>query len=157
MQVLAQTRARPSSGTRCPQGHSGALLVIPAVVVLPAEIDTGNAGEVGSQLRAALWPGTAVVIADMSATTFADSSAVGALLTARGAAAASDADLRLVIPAPKVTGALVRVMGGADISWLVGWLAAAGAYLLLQRPAVSARRASRHRPAPSPAPGRQPA
>ncbi len=82
-------------------------LVIPAIVVLPAEIDISNAEEVGGQLRAALRPGTAVVIADMSATTFIDSSAVRALLTAQDAAAAGHADLRLVIPAP----AVIRILG----------------------------------------------
>jgi nucleobase:cation symporter-1, NCS1 family len=58
---------------------------------------------------------------------------------------------------PDYTGALVAVLGGADISWLIGWLAAAGAYLLLQRAAISDRQASRHRATPSPAPGRRPA
>ena len=32
---------------------------------------------------------------------------------------------------PYYTGPLVRTLGGADISWLVGWFAAAVAYLLL--------------------------
>jgi hypothetical protein len=32
---------------------------------------------------------------------------------------------------PDYTGPLVRTLGGADISWLVGWFAAAIAYLLL--------------------------
>src|SRR5882757_9591857 len=32
---------------------------------------------------------------------------------------------------PAYTGPLVRILGGADISWLVGWFAAAVAYLLL--------------------------
>jgi anti-anti-sigma factor len=91
------------SGTAAP-------LVIPAIVTLPGEIDAGNADEVGGQLRAALRPGTAVVIADMSATTFADSSAVRALLIAQDAAAASDADLRLVISAPAVL-RILQVLG----------------------------------------------
>lgn len=89
---------------------TAAPLVIPAIVVLPAEIDIGNAAEVGSQLRTALRPGTAVVIADLSATTFADSSAVRALLTATDAAAAIGADLRLVIPAPEVL-RILQVLG----------------------------------------------
>jgi nucleobase:cation symporter-1, NCS1 family len=58
---------------------------------------------------------------------------------------------------PGYTGPLVHVLGGADISWLVGWLVAAEAYLLLHRAAITAHRASRHRAAPSPAPGRRPA
>ena len=32
---------------------------------------------------------------------------------------------------PDYTGLLVRTLGGADISWLVGWFAAAIAYLFL--------------------------
>jgi nucleobase:cation symporter-1, NCS1 family len=34
---------------------------------------------------------------------------------------------------PDYTGPLVRHLGGADISWLVGWVAAASVYLLLMR------------------------
>jgi anti-anti-sigma factor len=85
-------------------------LAIPAIVTLPDQVDIGNAEEVGSQLRTALQPGTAVIIADMSATTFADSSAIRALLTAQDAAAASNADLRLVIPAPAVL-RILQVLG----------------------------------------------
>jgi hypothetical protein len=32
---------------------------------------------------------------------------------------------------PDYTGPLVKALGGADVSWLAGWFAAAGAYLLL--------------------------
>ena len=32
---------------------------------------------------------------------------------------------------PDCTGPLVKTLGGADISWLVGWFAAAIVYLLL--------------------------
>jgi NCS1 family nucleobase:cation symporter-1 len=34
---------------------------------------------------------------------------------------------------PDYTGPLVKTLGGADISWLVGWIVAAGLYLLLMR------------------------
>jgi len=34
---------------------------------------------------------------------------------------------------PKYVGVLVRSLGGADISWVVGWVVAAGAYLILVR------------------------
>jgi nucleobase:cation symporter-1, NCS1 family len=40
---------------------------------------------------------------------------------------------------PDYTGPLVRVLGGADISWLVGWFTAAGAYLLVMRGADAGR------------------
>ena len=85
-------------------------LAAPVVVTLPAEIDIGNAEDVGDQLQAALRPGATVVIADMSATTFADSSAVRVLLTAQAAAAAGHAELRLVIPAPAVL-RILQVLG----------------------------------------------
>jgi anti-anti-sigma factor len=77
-------------------------LVIPEIVMLPAEIDLGNAETAGHQLRAAFRPGAAVVIADMSATTFADSSAVRMLLEVTDAATARQCELRIVIPAPRV-------------------------------------------------------
>jgi nucleobase:cation symporter-1, NCS1 family len=42
---------------------------------------------------------------------------------------------------PDYTGPLVHTLGGADISWLVGWFTAAAAYLLLMRgTAVAGRR-----------------
>jgi anti-sigma B factor antagonist len=98
--------AHHRSGTGAP--------LAPVVVTLPAEIDIGNADEAGGLLHAALRPGTAVVIADMSATTFADSSAIRALLTARDTAAARNIDLRMVIPAPAVL-RILHVLGIASI------------------------------------------
>ena len=84
-------------------------LTIPEIVVLPAEIDLANAESTGRQLRTALRPG-AVVIADMSATMFADSSAVRMLLVSADAAAASHGDLRIVIPSPQVL-RILQVLG----------------------------------------------
>jgi NCS1 family nucleobase:cation symporter-1 len=43
---------------------------------------------------------------------------------------------------PDYTGPLVKTLGGADISWLVGWIAAAGVYLLLMRGVTDAGRPS---------------
>jgi NCS1 family nucleobase:cation symporter-1 len=48
---------------------------------------------------------------------------------------------------PDYTGPLVKALGGADISWLVGWVVAAGVYLYLTS---GARQPSRGRPAPAP-------
>ena len=54
---------------------------LPAVVVaLPAEIDMANADQVGQQLGSAFAPGVRTVIADMTATTFCDSSGIGMLV-----------------------------------------------------------------------------
>jgi anti-anti-sigma factor len=85
-------------------------LVLPEIVSFPAEIDLTNAAPFGDQLLAAIRPGIAVVIADMSLTRFADSSAVRALLTAHDKAAAGNAELRIVIPSPQVLRAL-EVLG----------------------------------------------
>jgi nucleobase:cation symporter-1, NCS1 family len=41
---------------------------------------------------------------------------------------------------PDYTGPLVKHLGGADVSWLVGWVTAAAVYLLLMRGASSAER-----------------
>ena len=40
---------------------------------------------------------------------------------------------------PDYTGPLVRALGGADISWLVGWIVSAGVYLLAMRRATRTR------------------
>jgi anti-sigma B factor antagonist len=85
-------------------------LVVPEIVSLPAEIDIGNAKHVGSELSAACRPGVAVVIADMTRTTFCDSSAVRSLLLAHDRAADNSAELRLVIESAAVLRAL-QVMG----------------------------------------------
>jgi purine-cytosine permease-like protein len=41
---------------------------------------------------------------------------------------------------PDYTGPLVKTLGGADISWLVGWFAAAIIYLILVSSTTSAAR-----------------
>jgi anti-anti-sigma factor len=83
---------------------------LPAVVVaLPAEIDLANAGRVGQQLGAALAPGVRAVIADMSATTFCDSSGISMLVRAHQQAAANRTQLRLVVRSTAVLRALTLV------------------------------------------------
>jgi anti-sigma B factor antagonist len=82
----------------------------PAVVVtLPAEIDMANAGQVGQQLGSAIAPGVRVVIADMTATTFCDSSGISMLVRAHGQAAANGTQLRLVVRSTAVLRALTLV------------------------------------------------
>ena len=76
---------------------------LPAVIVaLPAEIDMANAGRAGEQLGTALTPGVRTVIADMTATTFCDSSGISMLVRARKRAAANRTELRLVVPSTAV-------------------------------------------------------
>ncbi len=77
-------------------------LVVPEIVTLPAEIDLSNAARVGNDLRAALRPGVAVVIADMSQTRFCDSSGIRHLLIAHELATANRVELRLAVSAPAV-------------------------------------------------------
>src|SRR5271165_3105595 len=87
----AGLRSRSLFGSRpWPEGFSMAIkprrsspavaLLVPEIVTRPAEIDTTNAHAVGDQLRAALRRGVPVVIADMSATAFCDSSGIRQLL-----------------------------------------------------------------------------
>jgi|SRR6185437_12181650 len=71
--------------------------IMPVVVVLPAEIDVTNSAGVYDQLVAALTPGVDTVIADLTATSFCDSSGVRALMHAHERAAASDVRLRLAV------------------------------------------------------------
>jgi anti-sigma B factor antagonist len=90
-----------------PVAHSQHL---PAVVIaLPAEIDMANAGGVGQQLGSAADPGVRTVIADMTATTFCDSSGISMLVRAHKLAAANGTELRLVVPAAAVLRSLTLV------------------------------------------------
>jgi anti-sigma B factor antagonist len=70
----------------------------PVIVVLPAEIDVTNAGQVLAALASALAPGVSLVIADMTSTIFCDTSGVRALVEAHDLAAADDIGFRLAIP-----------------------------------------------------------
>jgi anti-sigma B factor antagonist len=70
----------------------------PVVVVLPAEIDVTNSDGVHQQLVAALAPGVGTVIADLTSTTFCDSSGVHAIMRAHEWASSRDVVLRLAVP-----------------------------------------------------------
>jgi anti-anti-sigma factor len=72
-------------------------LVPPTVVVLPEEIDILNADSVGERLVAAIVPGVAVVIADLTVTVFCDCAGVDNLVLAHHKASASNAELRLAV------------------------------------------------------------
>ena len=90
--------------------------VSPTVVTLPAEIDMANADRAGDDLQAASAPGVTIVVADMTATTFCDSRGIHALVMAHQRAAASGAELRLVVPSACV----LRVLA---VQGLDRWLA----------------------------------
>jgi anti-sigma B factor antagonist len=83
-----------------------------AVVALPADIDTVNAESVGALLAAAIAPGVAVIVADLTMTTFCDCAGVHSLLLAFDKASASSAELRLAVGSVAVLRVLRLV--GAD-------------------------------------------
>lgn len=70
-----------------------------AIITMPAEIDATNAGQVRQALVAAARQDAAVLIIDMSATTFCDSAGVQAIVAARNEAAATGTQLRLAATA----------------------------------------------------------
>ena len=67
------------------------------VVKLPTEIDVTNADDVRDELLTAVGSGAAVVIADMTGTTFTDTMGVRALVLAHQHAAANGGQLRLAL------------------------------------------------------------
>ena len=68
-----------------------------AVVSLPAEIDITNADHVREDLLSVLNQGAALLIADLSKTTFCDSAGVSALARSFRRAEASQSEVRLVV------------------------------------------------------------
>jgi anti-sigma B factor antagonist len=87
--------------------------ILPSVVVLPAEIDVTNSEEVYEQLTAAVSPGVGTVIADLTPTSFCDSSGVHAIMHAHEWAAARDVGLRLAV-SPGGSVRRVLQLTGAD-------------------------------------------
>lgn len=83
----------------------------PAVVALPDEIDILNAHRVGEELAAACLLGARVVIADMTATTMCDNAGLRMLVLARRQAAALGAELRVLVPSPRI----VQIMKTQEI------------------------------------------
>ncbi len=68
-----------------------------AVVSLPGEIDITNADQVREDLLSVLNQGAALLIADLSKTTFCDSAGVSALARSFRRAKASQSGMRLVV------------------------------------------------------------
>ena len=73
-----------------------------AVVTLPAEIDVTNADTVRDELLAALNQSAVLLIADMSTTSFCDSSGVSAMVRVFRQAVARGRAMRLVVSTPGV-------------------------------------------------------
>jgi len=86
-----------------------------AVVTLPAEIDVTNADMVREELLSVLNQGTALLIADLSKTSFCDSAGVGALVRTFRRAAASAGTMRLVVS----TSAVQRVLSITGVDRLI--------------------------------------
>jgi anti-sigma B factor antagonist len=86
-------------------------LAQPVVVPLPAEIDISNSEAVGAELRAACASGAEVIVADLTSTTFCDSSGVRYLLLAHDEAAAHDAQLRLAVQPDGMVLRMLTLMG----------------------------------------------
>jgi anti-anti-sigma factor len=80
-----------------------------AVVTMPAEIDAVNADAVRRAVLAAASQGAAVLIIDMSATTFCDSAGVQVIIDTYRRAAASHTRLLLVVTAVRRIFTLVGV------------------------------------------------
>ncbi len=73
-----------------------------AVVTLPAEIDVTNADMVREELLRVLDQGAALLIADLSKTSFCDSAGVSALVRTFRRAATGARGMRLVVSTPAV-------------------------------------------------------
>jgi anti-sigma B factor antagonist len=85
--------------------------VMPVVVVLPPEIDVTNSEQVYGQLVAVLTPGVDTVIADMTSTTFCDSSGVHAIMHAYETAAGRDVQLRLAVSSATSVRRVLELIG----------------------------------------------
>jgi PAS domain S-box-containing protein len=118
-----------------------------AVVTFPERVGGPDAARIGEQLLGVLSQGAVTLIADMSATRLCDPAAGGAIARAYQRAAASRAELRLVISAPDVQ----RLVTAEALDRLVpvySSLEAALAAETLDGPAADGSRAYQ---APSPA------
>ncbi len=85
--------------------------VTPVVVELPAEIDVTNSDQVYQQLIDALAPNINIVVADMTATIFCDSSGVHAIMHAFETAGARDVRLRLAISPGTSVNRVLQLIG----------------------------------------------
>ncbi len=72
------------------------------MLTLPAEIDITGARRLCGEVGAALVSGATVVVADMTGTTFCDSSGARILVLAWEQAAVNGIDLRIVVPSAAV-------------------------------------------------------
>ncbi len=88
---------------------------MPVVVVLPAEIDVTNSELVHDKLVAALTPGVGVVVADMTSTSFCDSSGVHAVIFAHETAAARGVQMRIAVSPGGSVRRVLQLIGVASV------------------------------------------
>lgn len=105
------------------------------VIRLPAEVDISTADQLREELLSVIDEGAAVLIVDMSATTFCDSAALSALIIAHKRAAAAAAELRLVATSAGV----LRVMKLTGVDRLISLY-----------PTLAAAQAGQAEPGPGP-------
>ncbi len=89
--------------------------IMPVIVELPAEIDVTNSDQVRDRLIAALAPGTEIVIADLTSTSFCDSSGVRAILHAHETAVARNTRLRLAVSPEGSVRRVLQLTGAATL------------------------------------------
>jgi len=88
---------------------------MPVVVVLPAEIDVTNSELVHDKLVAALAPGVGVVVADMTSTSFCDSSGVHAVVFANETAVARGVQMRIAVSPEGSVRRVLQLIGVAGV------------------------------------------
>ena len=93
--------------------------VPPAVVPAPAELDLATAAAFRSELDHAFRSGAGVVVADMGATTFCDSSGLKVLVHAAQRAQASGQRFELRRPA-RMLCRMVDILGASSLLGLAG-------------------------------------
>jgi anti-sigma B factor antagonist len=85
-----------------------------AVVTLPQEIDVSNSQQIGQELASVVDQGAVMLVVDMTATTFCDTSGARELVAARKHAHAGGAEIRLVIKAHAVL-RVFEIIGLGDL------------------------------------------
>ena len=88
---------------------------MPVVVVLPAEIDVTNSELVHDKLVAALTTGVGVVVADMTSTSFCDSSGVHAVIFANETAGARGVQMRIAVSPEGSVRRVLQLIGVAGV------------------------------------------
>jgi anti-sigma B factor antagonist len=92
--------------------------------MLPPEIDVSNSQQIGQELASVADQGAAMLVVDMTATTFCDTSGARELIAARKHAHAGGAEIRLVVKAHAVL-RVFEIIGLGDLFGIFPDLAAA--------------------------------